>query len=551
MSFYKNLSIKIKILSIVFTLIGFLILSSGYAIITMSRIGGELSEVVDADIPLTRTLTLITIHQLEQALAFETSLNPEHATDLKKYTTKFQSLNNQINQEFKDAEKVIAYELGLAKGETLKEFQKIEIELAKIKTKYFSYVEHAEEVFRQIEGNQKTSSLHDEILGVEEEQEKLEHSLVELYEEISSFTLQSADHAREWEESAVVTMWILGAFCVTIGTVLGGLLAGALVRDLRKGIAVASGDLTQEIEITSHDEIGELLTAINTMRGKLVKMLTTISNTTDELSASSEELSVITEQTQKVLTQQQLKTDHVASAMNEMTTTVQDVATNIQATAGAAGEANEHSLHGQSVVNEAVGQITQLADQIENSAGSIQTLETLSGEINMIVEVIKGIADQTNLLALNAAIEAARAGEQGRGFAVVADEVRALAARTQESTEQINEMIVRLKEGSQQAVSIMSQSQEQARETVGHASESNKNLDTIVNSVTRITDMSGQIASAAEQQGQVLEEINKSILEISSMSTETATGAEQTTQASQNLARMAADLKGIVSSFSA
>ncbi|WP_020410214.1 methyl-accepting chemotaxis protein [Hahella ganghwensis] len=546
MSWYHNLSIKIKLIGLVCILLLLLFLNSGFAIVTMTGIGKKLTEVVEADIPLTEILTTITIHQLEQAVAFEKALHLSNAADVQASQNRFDKLTSTIQQEFKEANSLVNSALStIETQEALQQFKSVQTKLNNIEGIYLNYIRHVKELFGA--GANADKNL---LLTTEGEQKRLDQQLSSLVREISGFTEKSALTARDKEIAAVKVLWIISLISTVFGLVLGWLIASAIVKAIRQSITIASGDLKQEIQVTSKDEIGELLNAMNGMRKKLLDMLGAISSTTDELSSASEELSVITEQTGKIINQQQHETEQVASAMNEMTATVQDVAGNIHATAGAASEANQHSQTGQDVVAKAVEQINELAMQIERSAHTFEQVETHSTEINSIVEVINGIAEQTNLLALNAAIEAARAGEQGRGFAVVADEVRALAARTQESTEKINEMICKLQEGSREAVKVMEESRQQAKSAVDYAQNSTTLLSTIVESVSRITDMSTQIASAAEQQAQVLEGLNRNIDQINEMATETSTSTAHTTSASQDLARMASNLQALVNQFS-
>jgi len=235
--------------------------------------------------------------------------------------------------------------------------------------------------------------------------------------------------------------------------------------------------------------------------------------------------------------------------MNEMSATVQEVSRNITDTAQAAQEANTETAESRKMVEDAIQAIQQLAGRIDGASEVIHKLEQDSENINTVLDVIKGVAEQTNLLALNAAIEAARAGEQGRGFAVVADEVRTLAGRTQESTEEINDVIEKLQAGSRKAVDVMNKSRGEAQSVVEQATKAGASLSTISSAVARINDMSIQIASAAEEQSATADEINRNITNISEMANETTAGAQQTAAASGDLARLGTELQELVGRF--
>ncbi len=311
----------------------------------------------------------------------------------------------------------------------------------------------------------------------------------------------------------------------------------------------SESDLTRTIDIHSNDELGQAAQAINAMLAKFRSSLQQVSSSTCQLATAAEETSVVTRQTTQAVQQQLTETTQVATAMNEMSATVREVAANTSHTATASAEANTESREGRQVVDQAVAQISELANQIESAASVIQGVQQDSDNISTVLDVIKGIAEQTNLLALNAAIEAARAGEQGRGFAVVADEVRNLASRTQESTEEINQMIDKLQTGSKKAVGVMEQSQKQANSAVEYATKAGHSLSTIAGVVENINDMSTQIASAAEEQSAVAEEINRNIVSISDMAEQTAAGTENTAAASNELAQLATQLQGLVEQF--
>ncbi|MDX5332969.1 MAG: methyl-accepting chemotaxis protein, partial [Gammaproteobacteria bacterium] len=253
--------------------------------------------------------------------------------------------------------------------------------------------------------------------------------------------------------------------------------------------------------------------------------------------------SMVATDSRQAVSQQLSEIDQVATAMNEMTATVQEVARNAQEAEMAARAADEQASGGQRVVHDTVAAINALAERVEGLSQTMTSLESASVDIGTVLEVIKGIAEQTNLLALNAAIEAARAGEQGRGFAVVADEVRQLASRTQQSTREIQGMIESLQATASQAAGEMEAGRKDAETSVDKAAQAGKALDDIARAVKTITDMNVQIASAAEEQAAVTEELNRNTSNIQALANQSADGSRQTDEASQELARLAADLQ--------
>jgi methyl-accepting chemotaxis protein len=300
---------------------------------------------------------------------------------------------------------------------------------------------------------------------------------------------------------------------------------------------------------TTQDETGQLQTATHKMAKELHGLISEVTGSTAQLSSAAEEMSVITEQSKRGVQQQQTEIDQIATAMHEMATTVQEVARNAAAAADAAHKADDEAKSGQRVVTQTVEAIDAVAHEVESAAEVIHKLAADSTSIGAVLDVIRGIAEQTNLLALNAAIEAARAGEQGRGFAVVADEVRTLATRTQESTQEIQKMIERLQTGAKSAVQVMEQGRGKAQVSVQQAARAGTSLDTIASAVGAISDMNAQIASAAEEQGAVAEEINRNIANIRQIANQTASGAEQTATASAELAKLAVHLQTHVGRF--
>ncbi|MNI00177.1 Methyl-accepting chemotaxis protein McpS [compost metagenome] len=312
---------------------------------------------------------------------------------------------------------------------------------------------------------------------------------------------------------------------------------------------VASGDLTHNLTSQRRDELGQLQRAMQSMTQGLRELIGGISDGVTQIASAAEELSAVTEQTSAGVNSQKVETDQVATAMNEMAATVQEVARNAEEASEAAVAADQQAREGDKVVGEAIAQIERLAKEVGNSTEAMGELKRESDKIGSVLDVIKSVAQQTNLLALNAAIEAARAGEAGRGFAVVADEVRSLAQRTQKSTEEIEELIVGLQNGTQQVATIMDNSRSLTDSSVELTRRAGGSLASITRTVSAIQAMNQQIAAAAEQQSAVAEEINRSVLNVRDVSDQTSAASEETAASSAELARLGTHLQMLVGKF--
>ena len=308
-------------------------------------------------------------------------------------------------------------------------------------------------------------------------------------------------------------------------------------------------NLTMRSDLSGTDEISTMAGAFNDMMASFHDILNRVSQTSDQVNAASEHLATITQQTSEGVRRQHSESDQVSTAMNEMSATVQEVSKQAQDAANASGSADKKASEGKQIVQENSNGIHQLATQIESTSSAIYQLSDESKNIGGVLQVIRDIAEQTNLLALNAAIEAARAGEQGRGFAVVADEVRNLAQRSQKSTEEIQDIVERLQQKANDAVTAMGSGQEEAKNSVERAEQVGLSLDSILSEISAISSMNTQIASAAEEQASVAEEINRSIVEIAQISNETSEGASETTSTSNDLARLSQELHGMIVQF--
>jgi methyl-accepting chemotaxis protein len=316
-----------------------------------------------------------------------------------------------------------------------------------------------------------------------------------------------------------------------------------------KDIANGQGDLTKRLAVNSTDEIGQLSGHFNNFMSKLQSVITDVVRSANQLSVSAEQMSQVSAESNKGISQQNNETIQVATAITEMSSTIEEVARNTENATHAAINADHEAQSGSRFVDETMDSIKALAAEIDSSSEVLDTLKSHSEGIGTVLDVIKGIADQTNLLALNAAIEAARAGEQGRGFAVVADEVRTLAKRTQDSTSEIERIISDLQSGADQAVSVMQSSKAKSNTTVEKGQQTSEVLLSVITAINTVLDMNTQIGTAAQEQSAVTQEVSGNITNIQTISEKTALGADLANRASQEVANLSSELQRLVSQF--
>ncbi|UVK92946.1 methyl-accepting chemotaxis protein [Pseudomonas atacamensis] len=363
---------------------------------------------------------------------------------------------------------------------------------------------------------------------------------------------ESEKSAAHYETSrTIVTLFIALAALATVA--LAMLLTRSIVRPLSSAVdaaeSVAKGDLTRPIETHGNDEVSRLLKALATMQQNLRETLQGISGSATQLATAADELSAVTVDSTQGLQEQNNEIEQAATAVNEMTAAVEEVARNAVSTSDATRQSSQSAQLGQERVSETASAINALASDVQNTGELVQSLANQSQDIGKVLDVIRAIAEQTNLLALNAAIEAARAGESGRGFAVVADEVRALAYRTQQSTQEIEQMVQGMRSGSSQALESMQASASRAASTLVLAERAGEALVTITASVHEIHERNLVIASAAEEQAQVAREVDRNLVNIRDLSVRSAAGADQTSASSHELSQLANALQGMVRRF--
>ena len=345
---------------------------------------------------------------------------------------------------------------------------------------------------------------------------------------------------------------------IIVASLASILLAWLLIRSIVVPLAeavrvtevVAAGDLTKTIDVQGKDEPARLLESMKAMQVSLRKTIQSISDSSNQLASAAEELNVVTEDSSRGLAQKNGEIEQAATAVNQMTAAVDEVARNAVTTAEASKQSERSGREGQQQVARTVQSINDLAEGVTVTAGQVGELADKVRDISKVLDVIRAIAEQTNLLALNAAIEAARAGDAGRGFAVVADEVRALAHRTQQSTQEIEQMIGGIQQGTDRAVQAMQRSNDQARSTLVVAEAAGEALNQIAAAIATISERNLLVASASEEQAQVAREVDRNLVNIRDLSMQTSAGANQTSAASQELAQLAVGLRTLVTRFS-
>jgi methyl-accepting chemotaxis protein len=383
---------------------------------------------------------------------------------------------------------------------------------------------------------------------------KIQSLLVEISKEQQQLLIDDSTAITAKADLLTLTMWVMLVLGVLIAVVLARLASKTIITplaNLRNTLIniEQNSDLSIMAEIGANDEVGQMGNALNKMLSKIKTVMSQVTGASTQLAAASDQMSSISAQSNQGIQTQLQKSEQIATAINEMSATAQEVARSASTASQAANDADSQAKEGDTVVTRAVESINELNGDVQRISDVINMLSSESENVGRVLDVIKDIAEQTNLLALNAAIEAARAGEQGRGFAVVADEVRTLAGRTQDSTLEIQKMIEKFQQGTQDAVSVMESGKEKADSSVAQAEKAASALTEITRMVSKINDMNTQIASAAEEQTAVAEEINKNILSVNTITQQNSQGAQQTENASRELSSLAVELQALVRTF--
>ncbi|XXF14022.1 methyl-accepting chemotaxis protein [Pseudomonas sp. D1-36] len=525
-----------------FALIGALMLALGvFALSQMSKIRASGENIAQNSVPSIKALNDVTQLTLRlRVLSYRLLINREADTQQKTL-----DLFEQRNQQVRAAQ--MSYEKLISAPEERSAYE----QLTQLLNQYRQLEERMKTLSRNNQLNELQALLNAELTS---NSDAINAALARL----SDINNQQAEafNKNAAQQYSTAFIWVVTLLAIATGLTL--LFAWLLTNSITKPIAnaldaaeeIAKGNLTRPITVDGSDEAGRLLRAMSTMQEKLRDTLQRISGSATQLASAAEELNSVTDESARGLTQQNNEIEQAATAVNEMTSAVEEVARNAVSTSEASKHATTSAGDGRDLVQETVGAIERMSADVQSTATLIGNLADESRDIGKVLDVIRGLADQTNLLALNAAIEAARAGEAGRGFAVVADEVRALAHRTQQSTSEIERMIGSIQSGTEQAVDSMRNSTERAESTLNIARGAGMSLDTINTAIVEINERNLVIASAAEEQAQVAREVDRNLVNIRDLSVQTATGANQTSAASAELSRLAVDLNSMVGRFS-
>nr|WP_201193791.1 methyl-accepting chemotaxis protein [Pseudomonas fluorescens] len=524
-----------------FSLIGALLLILGvFSLSQMSKIRGAGENIASMSVPSIKSLDEFTQLTLRlRVLSYRLLMNRE--PDIQQKTIE---LFEQRNRQIGDAQKIY---------EPL-------IDGPQERAAYDKYLQLLGQ-YRQLEERMKTLSrnnqlddlrtlLNTELLANSEEVNAALAKLLEINTAQIEKTNSTAADQYSTSFNLVVTLLVIASgLTLLFAWLLTNSITQPIANALSAAEEIAEGNLTRPMTVDGRDEAGRLLAAMAKMQEKLRDTLQRISGSATQLASAAEELNSVTDESARGLTQQNNEIEQAATAVNEMTSAVEEVARNAVSTSEASKNATTSAGDGRDLVQETVSAIERMSTDVQSTATLIGELANESRDIGKVLDVIRGLADQTNLLALNAAIEAARAGEAGRGFAVVADEVRALAHRTQQSTSEIERMIGSIQSGTEQAVDSMRHSTERAESTLNIARGAGLSLDTINSAIVEINERNLVIASAAEEQAQVAREVDRNLVNIRDLSVQSATGANQTSAASNELSRLAVDLNTMVGRF--
>ncbi|EKF9756915.1 HAMP domain-containing protein [Vibrio cholerae] len=559
MKWFNNLSITQKMIALVGCLLALTLMVSTYSITKMKRVAVEIEAIAHDNLPLAKLMTDMTVHQLEGAITLErvfraAGIESSQGKQQNQYQAQLMELVNKFKQEFNQSRQLLESSIEHTISPSICSYlANLEQDLDSLGREHEEFERKLNELLNELRSGREVKLLVADAEQIEQLQISLDQRLIDILRKIEQATEQSVLVTEQEEREALWGMIYLSAFAILFGLILGFAFSKqivmAIARARKLANEMAEGNFSKRAKVTTGDEIGQLITSMNTMAqslshivGEVIDRANTIASTVTQLASSAES-------NKKSVQQQQANTEQVTSAMAQMAITITEVASSAEESSAATARAQENARYSCDVLGKTETVSSQLVANAQQSQQMIVELEASTRQIESFVLVVEGISEQTNLLALNAAIEAARAGEQGRGFAVVADEVRALASRSQQATHEIKGLIQTLVERAQSATKMIDSSDRQIEESFSSITAAKKQLDSINLALLELTSANTQVAAASEEQSVAADEISHNMTDIRDAGETIMLSAQETAQASEELAQQAQGLKLLMGRF--
>ncbi|ENM3815444.1 methyl-accepting chemotaxis protein [Vibrio cholerae] len=547
-------------IALVGCLLALTLMVSTYSITKMKRVAVEIEAIAHDNLPLAKLMTDMTVHQLEGAITLERVFraagieSSQGKQQQNQYQAQLMELVNKFKQEFNQSRQLLESSIEHTISPSIRSYlANLEQDLDSLGREHEEFERKLNELLNELRSGREVKLLVADAEQIEQLQINLDQHLIDILLKIEQATEQSVLVAEQEEREALWGMIYLSVFAIIFGLLLGFAFSKqiviAIARARKLANEMAEGNFSQRAKVTTGDEIGQLVVSMNTMAqsvshiiGEVIDRANTIASTVTQLASSAES-------NKQSVQKQQANTEQVTSAMTQMASTITEVASSAEESSAATARAQENARYSCDILSETETVSRQLVANAQQSQQMIVELEASTRQIESFVLVVEGISEQTNLLALNAAIEAARAGEQGRGFAVVADEVRALASRSQQATHEIKGLIQTLVERAQTATKMIDSSDRQIEESFSSITSAKNQLDSINLALLELTSANTQVASASEEQSVAADEISHSMAGIRDAGETIMLSVQETAQASEELAQQAQGLKLLMGRF--